>query len=119
MTKHLAALILACLLVAPARADDDVARIDAGTYTCASFQADTAAEANAGYAGAAQYALVFLHVGVEVIGLPHRPITAEREEKILGSLRDLCRAEVESNFRLILSRYLRSTAFRDWWSQQT
>lgn len=116
--KRLALTLLVLLAAAPAWADDEVARIDAGAYSCASFQADTAAESNAGYAGAAQYTLVFLHVGVEAVGLPHRPVTPDREATILGALRDLCRAEIEADFRRVLARYLRSPAFRDWWSQQ-
>jgi hypothetical protein len=117
--KHLPLfLIIAAFFAAhPALADHVAGRIDSGSYSCRQFEADAAAPSRDGYAAATQYALVYLHVGVEVIGLPHLPITAEREATLLGHLRDLCRAEEDANFRLILARYLRSPTFLDWWAK--
>lgn len=109
----IAAPLLAALLwmAGPAHADDQPDRLEAGDYECREFAA------RSGDAAAAQYALVFLHVGVEAIGLPLRPITPEREATILDQVRDLCLADGEADFRVALMRYLRSATFRDWWAK--
>lgn len=116
--KHLP-LLLALLLATAglALAEEAQAPLKAGQYSCRAFEADAAAPTQAGYAAASEYALVFLHVGLEARGLPHHPITAEREARILEELRDLCRAESAANFRLIMVRYMQSPAFRDWWAK--
>lgn len=112
--KFVPLFLMALLIAAPAAAVD---RVDAGHYSCRQFAADAAATTPDGYAAASEYTLVFLHVGLEAGGLPHHPITAEREATIMGELRELCRAEAATNFRLILVRYIQSSAFRDWWSK--
>lgn len=116
--KHLLPfLIIAVFAAMPAQADHVARRVDSGTYQCRQFVADIAAGPGDAREAAAQYTLVYLHVGLEVIGQPHRPITAEREATLLGQLRDLCKGEEAANFRLILARYLRSPTFLEWWSK--
>lgn len=112
--KFVPLFLMALLIAAPAAAAD---RVDAGRYSCRQFAADAAATTPDGYAAASEYTLVFLHVGLEAGGLPHHPITAEREAKIMGALRDLCQTEAATTFRLILVRYIQSATFRDWWSK--
>jgi hypothetical protein len=116
--KHLPLLLALLLATAgPALAEEARAPLKAGQYSCRAFEADTAAPTQAGYAAASEYALVFLHVGLEAGGLPHHPITAEREAAIMREIRALCRKEAAANFRLIMVRYIQSAAFRDWWSK--